>query len=206
LWVAHFVLDWPSEHILVSTAALAAVGVVVMKSTLGDLLSGLSLHISRAVLPSHWIDIKGAGISGEVIATNWRETRIRTAQGHMHVVPNSVLASQPFHNMSWPDSLRRHKLTVYIAPEHDFETVRAILLGATQGIAAILTTPKPPSVIIRAMLEFGIQYEVRFWSTTFHNRSSLESEVYANILSALQNQRIELAYTPAALLRRQTGA
>lgn len=202
LWVAHFVLNWPSHQILISTTVFAAFGVIAMKSTLGDLLSGISLHLSRSILPSQWIDLIETPIKGEVISTNWRETRVRSTDGYIHVVPNALIAAKPFHNMSWPDSLRRHNLNFYLTPNHSFKEIEQILLAATEGQDKVLQSPKPPQVILKAFLEFGVHYQIRFWSTTFHDKASLESEIYTKALEGLQEKDIELAYTLEALIKR----
>jgi small-conductance mechanosensitive channel len=51
-------------------------------------------------------------IEGEVLETNWRETRLRSVAGHILIIPNSSVASAIIHNMSRPTPLRRHKLAV----------------------------------------------------------------------------------------------
>ena len=178
LWLAKYVLNWHTTHILVSATALTAIAGFALKGTIGDLLAGVSLHMSQAVVPSQWISLPRLNIEGEVITTNWRETRLRTTSGHIHILPNSLLARQNFHNMSWPDNHRRHNLDFILSTDNDPADVEQALLKAAQASPQILNDPKPPQVIIKAYLEFGINYQLRVWSKTLYDPSALENAVY----------------------------
>ncbi len=191
LWIAKYVLGWHSTHVLVSATVMAAVMGYTLKNTLGDLLSGISLHLSRSVLPSEWIHLPTLNLSGEVISTNWRETRLRTSNGHVYIIPNSIISTTHFHNMSWPDSLRRHNLDFILGFSTSPETVERALVEATSGIPLVLQSPKPPQVIIKAFMEFGVHYQLRFWSNSFYERGSLESKIYKAAWSQLNQQKVE---------------
>ena len=202
LWILKYVLNWHSTHILVSATALTAIAGFALKGTIGDLLAGISLHLSHAVIPSHWIRLPKFNIEGEVIIANWRETRVRTTGGHTYVVPNSLLAREHFHNMSWPDLQRRHALNFVVGFANNPEEVEAALLRSATGIPNILPD-KAPQVIIKAYLDFGIQYQLRVWSKTFHDPSSLENGIYQAVWQEFTQQGIEYVDMASALLMQQ---
>lgn len=178
LWITRYVLDWHTTHVLVSATALTAVAAFALKGVTSDLLGGLALHLTRSVLPAHWIDVPSLKVSGEIISAGWRAVRLRTTSGHILIVPNSKLAGAVIHNMSWPEPLRRHGLDFDLSVEADPDVVEEALLAAADGMPGVLTEPKPPQVIIRRHVQWGTRYQLRVWSNTYHNRSSFESRIY----------------------------
>lgn len=204
LWIAKYVLNWHGTHILISSTALLAIAGFALKGTLGDFLAGISLHMSHAVTTSQWISLPRLAIEGEVIVANWRETRLRTTSGHVHIIPNSQLARQNFHNMSWPDSRRRHNLDFILSPDNDPAMVEAALLAAALASDQVTQTPKPPVVVIKAYLEFGINYQLRVWSDTFHDPSSLENAIYRKAWAEFNQRGIRfMRLSGDLMLKRQ---
>lgn len=204
MWVAHFVFGWQSTPILVSATMLTAVVGYTARGTLGDLLSGVSLHLSRSVLPAEWISLPTLFLEGEVLSTNWRETRLRTTSGHIQIIPNSVMATTPFHNMSWPDSVRRHAMEFIVSPCNSPEDVERALLEVVADNPKVLQIPKAPQVIIVASLEFGIQYRLRFWSNTYYDRGSLEGGIYKAAWHGFKKYDIKyLSPNSTVLLKRK---
>ena len=63
-----------------SPALLTAVVGFALQGVLGNLLGGMSLHLTRSVVPGDWVRVGEE--EGRVIETNWRETRLRTLGGH----------------------------------------------------------------------------------------------------------------------------
>ena len=202
LWILKYVLNWHGTHILVSATALTAIAGFALKGTIGDLLAGISLHLSHAVIPAHWVRLPKFNIEGEVVIANWRETRLRTTGGHTYIVPNSLLAREHFHNMSWPDSQRRHALNFVLHFDNKPEEVEAALLRAAADNDKIQTN-QPPKVVITAYLDFGIQYQLRVWSTTFHDRSALENDIYQAVWQEFSRQGIEYVDVNTALLMQR---
>lgn len=200
LWIARYVLGWPSTHVLVSGTALAVVGGYAAKETVSDLIAGVSLHLTQAALPGHWIDVPDADVAGEVLSTSWRETRIRTTSGHVHILPNAKLAGAVFHNVSWPDPNRRHALAFHVGFEADPADVTAALVAAAVD-ERILHEPKPPQAFVRAFTELGIRYELRFWTTTWHDRSTLEGKVQAAAWRELKARGVPMPEVSAAASR-----
>ncbi len=204
LWIAKYVLDWHSTHILISATAITAVVGFTLRGIMVDLLAGISLHISHAVIPSQWIQIPRLFIEGEVILTNWRETRLRTNSGHIHIVPNSTLAREHFHNMSWPDKLRRHNLNFIVSHQNDPQDIEEALLQAIEGNPKVVFSPKAPSVTIKAYLEFGIHYQLKVWTQAYYERGPLEKSIYKTAWYEFKKRQIKfLSISPNMVLKRK---
>lgn len=206
IWLARYVLGWHTTHVLVSATALTAVAAFALKGVTSDLLGGISLHTTRAILPAQWIDVPSLKIAGEVLSAGWREVRIRTTSGHVYVVPNAKLAAAPFHNMSWPDSTRRHGLDFDLCFDADPDHVEDALLAAIEGIEGVLQTPKPPQVIIRHHVDWGTRYRLRFWSQTYFDRGSFESRIYRKAWRELRRRDIRFRTLAAEIARADEPA
>jgi len=178
LWLLHFVLKWNPTHLVVSTTVIIAIGGYSLKGLTTDLLAGIFLHMTRSVLPSDWIHIPSSGLEGEVLSTNWRETRLRTTGGHIYILNNSQLTSQIFHNLSWPNSIRRHALKFIVNHKSSPDDVEKALLKAANSNPDVMQSPNPPAVHIKAFLEHGIQYVLEVWSNRYYSRTSFEGKIY----------------------------
>ncbi len=138
LLIGQSVLDWHPATLLTSTAIFSMVFGLAFKNTLGDLLAGISLNLTNSVTPSQWIKLPSprfpdSMISGEVLSTNWRETRVRTTAGHIFIIPNSQLAGSVIHNMSWPDNIRRHAMNFFVTNHAHPDLVTEALLESVEA-------------------------------------------------------------------------
>ena len=177
--------------LLTSTALLTAVVGFALQGVLGNLLAGMSLHIVRSVSPADWVAI--GDVEGQIVETNWRETRLRTAAGHTMIVPNSKVAEAIFHNMSQPTPLRRHKLDVGASYNDAPEQVIAALVEAAGSVSQVLADPAP-SAFVTEFKDFGINYRLRFWSNTYHDRTPIEGDVARMVWYKFKRRGIEIPF------------
>lgn len=191
LLVAKTVLDRDISTVLASTALLTAVVGFALQGVLGNLLAGMSMHIVRSTVPGDWVAI--GDVEGEVLETNWRETRLRTAGGHMLVVPNSKVAESVIHNMTYPTPLRRISVSVGASYSDAPADVIAALEASALSVPAVLRDPKP-TAILTAYLDFGINYELRFWTNRYFERPKLISDVQCRIWYQFKRRGIEIPF------------
>ncbi|NCC52014.1 MAG: mechanosensitive ion channel [Spartobacteria bacterium] len=184
-------LDINIAPLLASTALLTAVVGFALQGVLGNLMSGMSLHVVRSALPGDWIAIDE--VEGEVIETNWRETRLRTVAGHIMIVPNSRVASAIVHNMTWPNPTRRHSIEVGASYSDAPGEVIEALVEAASSVPGVLDDPKP-TAYVTAYKDFGINYELRYWSRCYYNRVPLDGEVGRMIWYHFKRRGIEIPF------------
>ncbi|MBU1908606.1 MAG: mechanosensitive ion channel family protein, partial [Verrucomicrobia bacterium] len=127
--------------LLASTALVTAVVGFALQGVLGNLLGGMSLHVVGSVMPGDWVAI--GDTEGEVIETNWRETRLRTVAGHIMIIPNSTVASSVVHNMTRPTPLRRHAVHVGASYSDAPGEVLEALLESAHAVPEVLREPEP---------------------------------------------------------------
>lgn len=179
------------SSLLASTALLTAVIGFALQGVLGNLLAGMSLHITRSVVPGDWVAIDQQ--EGEVLDTNWRETRLRTTGGHILMVPNSTVASALIHNMSRPSPLRRHEVNVGASYSDAPGEVIEALIESALSIPEVSREP-PPVAILTEYKDFGINYVLRFWTRQYHNRVPVNGEVQRMIWYKFKRRGIEIPF------------
>ena len=177
--------------LLASTALITAVVGFALQGVLGNLLAGMSLHVVRSVLPGDWVAV--GAVEGEVIQTNWRETRLRTTHGHILVIPNSTVAAEILHNMSRPTPLRRHVVGVGASYSDAPGDVIEALVEAARGVPAVLGEP-PPSAYVTEFKDFGINYQLRFWTNRYHDRVPVDGDVQRMIWYQFKRRGIEIPF------------
>jgi small-conductance mechanosensitive channel/CRP-like cAMP-binding protein len=185
------VLGRDISALLTSTALLTAVIGFALQGVLGNLLAGMSLHLVRSVVPGDWIAVEG--VEGEVIETNWRETRLRTTGGHFIVVPNGKLAESLVQNLTRPTPVRRHAVNVGASYSDAPAEVIAALVASALSVPEVLRDP-PPSAFATEYKDFGINYQLRFWSRRYFDRTPLEGDVNRMIWYQFKRRGIEIPF------------
>ncbi len=190
-FIMKFILRINIAPLLASTALVTAVIGFALQGVLGNLLAGMSLHIVRSVVPGDWVRIND--LAGEVMETNWRETRLRTVGGHVLLIPNSVVAGSVISNMTWPGKRRRHELNVGASYADAPAEVIAALVAAAAAVPAVLKDP-PPSAYVTEFKDFGINYQLRFWTDLYYDRTPAEGDVNRMIWYQFKRRGIEIPF------------
>jgi small-conductance mechanosensitive channel/CRP-like cAMP-binding protein len=177
--------------LLTSTALLTAVVGFALQGVLGNLLAGMSLHLVRSVVPGDWAAIDG--VEGEVVETNWRETRLRTTGGHIINVPNSKVAEGVVHNMTRPTPRRRHVINIGASYSDAPADVIEALAASALSVPKVLRDP-PPTAYVTEFKDFGINYQLRFWSEEYYNRVPIEGDVNRIIWYQFKRRGIEIPF------------
>jgi small-conductance mechanosensitive channel/CRP-like cAMP-binding protein len=189
--VLHYILGIDVSPVLGASALITAVVGFALQGVLGNLLAGMSLHIVRSVIPSDWVAI--GDVEGEVVQTNWRETRLRTVAGHTIIVPNSTVAAATIHNMTRPTPLRRHRVYVGASYSDAPADVIAALVESALAVPEVLREPAP-SAFLAEYKDFGINYVLRFWTNQFYDRTAVEGDVMRMIWYQFKRRNIEIPF------------
>jgi small-conductance mechanosensitive channel/CRP-like cAMP-binding protein len=185
------ILDLDISPLLASTALVTAVVGFALQGVLSNLLAGMSLHVTRSVMPADWVRI--GDVEGKVIETNWRETRLRTNAGHTMLVPNSTVATATIHNMTWPNPLRRHSLPVGASYSDAPGDVIDALVQSALSVPEVLRIP-PPDAYVSEFKDFGINYILRYWTESFQERHSIDGDVARMIWYQFKRRGIEIPF------------
>jgi len=177
--------------LLAGSAILTAVLGLALQGVLGNVFSGMSLHYTKSFSRGDWIKI--GETEGQVVDTNWRETRLRDRASNIVVIPNTVVASQTIVNYSLPDKPSAVVLPLkvdFLAPP---AVVIDLLLEAAKEAPSVLTNPAPTSYILNYD-EFGVTYVLKFWISDFGRRPDITGEVGRLVWHKLRRQGVEIPF------------
>jgi small-conductance mechanosensitive channel/CRP-like cAMP-binding protein len=185
--------------LLAGSAILTAVLGLALQGVLGNIFAGLSLHYTRSFGRGDWVQM--GEIEGQVVDTNWRETRLKDRASNIVVIPNTVVASQTITNMSLPDRPTAVALPVKIDILASPAAVLDLLVGSAREAPEVLAEPAPSAYIL-SYDEFGLTYLLKFWITDFARKPNIAGEVGRLVWYKLRRRGIEI---PGSLEIRAWG-
>jgi small-conductance mechanosensitive channel/CRP-like cAMP-binding protein len=184
--------------LLAGSAILTAVLGLALQGVLGNVFSGMSLHYTKSFSRGDWVKV--GETEGQVVDTNWRETRLRDRASNIVVIPNTVVASQTIVNFSLPDRASAVVLPVKV----DFLAPPAVVLGllveAARETAGVLAEPAP-TAYLQSYDEFGVSYVAKFWISDCGQRHAIAGEVGRLVWHKLRRRGVEIPVPIESKLR-----
>jgi small-conductance mechanosensitive channel len=174
-------------NLVATSAVLTAVIGLAGQEGLKDLFSGLELQLTDDFAIGDWLELSD-GRRGIVVSISWRETRLRTIDDCLLVVPNSKITADTFINRSsFGVCSNRFDVTL----DYDFPPARAMQLLQELALQhpQVLAEP-PPAVRLKAYLDCSISYELQVWQSTAGERALLDlrSQLQQQIWYALHRR------------------
>lgn len=176
---------------LTGSAIVAAIVGFAMQDTLGNAFAGIAIQIERPFRVGHWISV-GDHV-GLVTEVTWRATKIRTKNGNMVAVPNSVLSGSAVHNYSEPTAPSRLQVDVGIAYGHPPNEVREALLAAARGAPYVIADP-PPDTMVVDFANSSIIYRLWFWIDDFSQDDHAMDAVRTRLYYELKRRNLEIPF------------
>ncbi|UCH52612.1 MAG: mechanosensitive ion channel [Pseudomonadota bacterium] len=163
-----------------------------LQRIVSNFVSGIILAFEGSIRPGDVISI--GNTFGTVQALHARHIVVRTRDGLDILVPNENLLTQDITNWSYGDRNVRIKLPVQISYDDDPEMAIAVLIEAALTHQRVLKDPPPTGVLV-AFGESGIDMEARFWvKDPEHGVGNVRSEVNRAIWQALKRAGISIPY------------
>lgn len=181
--------------LVTASAVVTAIIAFSMQDTLGNILGGIALQLDDSLQIGDWIKVDD--LSGKVVDIRWRSTFVRTRNGEMLCLPNSLLMKNRFlvlgRREDGPPQWRRwirFEIPADIPPARVIETVQEELLATR--IADVSADPKPDCLLMG--FDGGLcQFAVRYWLTDLQRDDPTDSHVRAHIHAALRRAGVPLA-------------
>lgn len=172
-------------------ALLAAGGMAIgmaLSGTVQNFAGGLMILAFRPFKVGDWISAQG--YAGTVIAVAITNTKIRTIDGRLVVLPNGALSNGTIDNHS-ALPIRRIDLTVNVAYGTDADKCIELLLSLLKNDERILNSSTPecsdPFVGLKAFNDSDISFVVRgyvksedFWNVTFDLNKTIYEKLPEN--------------------------
>lgn len=190
-------------NLVATSAVLTAVIGLAAQEALKDLFSGLELRLADDFGLGDWLELSD-GRRGIVVGFSWRETRLRTLDDCLLLVPNSKITADILTNRScFGACCDRFEVGL----DYDFPPGRALplLLQVLQQHPLVLADPAPV-VRVKAFLDSAISYELQVWQKGVGERARLDlrSELLQQVWYCIQRQGQSFPF-PVREIRRRTA-
>lgn len=179
---------------LVTTSAVIT-GIIAfsMQDTLGNILGGLALQLDKSISIGDWIETDT--VRGQVIEVHWRHTAVRTRNGEIIVVPNSILMKGKVTIVGGED-VPQWRRWVYFSLSNTIPPQRVInsvdkALHQTE-IPLVSKHPRPQCVLMDFKDGMCV-YAVRYWLTNAQIDDPTDGNMRVHIFTALQRHGLVLA-------------
>lgn len=193
LFIAAFTSIFPSvnvKDVLFGTTIIAAVVALALQDTLGNLFSGIALHMEDT------FEIGDVLHSGEHIGivegVSWRATSIRGFNNQTIVLPNSIIARErleiyPRQNLN--GRVLQFGIDYHVAPA----AVIGILTQAASHVDGI-AREMPCIARVAGFADSGVTYEVKYYTRDYSGRDRIDADIRKAVWYALKRNDIPFAF------------
>ncbi len=165
---------------LFASAGIVGIAVALAaKDTLANFFGGISIFADNTFKVGDYIILDG-NERGEVVEIGIRSTRIKTRDGVLITIPNSVLANSKIINESAPIPRFRIRIPIGVAYGSDLAEVEKVLLAVAHENSSVLPDPAP-RVRLRLFGDSSVDFQLLFWVAA----PSLKGRVSHDILMAV---------------------
>lgn len=177
--------------LIMSSAAISIILGLALQETLGNLFSGLALHISKPYSLGDWIKVDK--YIGRVEKINWRSTIIKTFTNDYIAIPNSSISKIEIENFSTPSILHARYIEVGTHYKHPPNKIKKAILESALETDGVLKDPKP-SIFLINYGDFSVGYKLRFWIEDFSLYPAIESSVMEKIWYRFKRDKIQIPF------------
>ena len=190
--------------LLVGAGFLGIVAGLAAQQTLGALIAGFVLMLSRPFEIGDWVKVGDQeGIVTEITIVN---TRLENFDGEIIALPNDVVGNSMIVNRSAKGRLRL-RVEVGIDYGADPDHAQDVAVAALDDVDRVLSVPKP-RVVTSRFGDSAIVLELRFWidKPSARRRALATSAAIAAVNDAFQEAGIKIPFPQRELSgRAETG-
>lgn len=169
--------------ILLGTS-VAVIGIgFVLKETLENLFTGVTLELEGSVRSGDWIAV--GDHTGKVIEKTWRATKLRTLNDETITVPNRLLGGEGIKNYSRPQQQHAQLLFVGASYNDPPVKVKEILRSILVKDRDVLMQPSP---LVRTIeyADFSINYDMKFWIRDYGQMRTIMDRIMTHVWYAFR--------------------
>lgn len=202
LWIADGILDAEIRAILVSAGVGGIAIALAAKDTIANFFGSVTIFADR---PFH-IDemIKIADYMGPVEQVGFRSTKIRTREGHLVTVPNSLIANSMVENIGRRPFIRRiSNITItYDSGHRGAQRAVEIVREVLADVPEVNTDPeKLPRVYFSDFNDWSLNIYVSYWvkPPDYWLYQEVNQRVNLEIMKRFEAENIEFAFPSQTL-------
>ena len=177
--------------VLATSAIITAVIGLALQDTLGNLFSGLALHMEKTIQVG---DMARAGDTfGTVEELSWRAIKLRTMEGNIVLIPNSLASRERLEVFRRPGRPVARTMTVGLEFDTPPARAREVLVEAARNLPGIAAYPEPVA-LVKEFHESSIAYELRYWLEDYSRYLDLDSQIRERVWYRLDRENVRIAY------------
>ncbi len=203
-WTVSAIFNTSLAGLLTTGTVLAAVVGLALQDTLGNLFSGIAIHLEDA------FDVGDVLHSGEFIGVvegvSWRATRLRCFNNQLVVLPNSQMAKDRIEIFP-RNNLNARVISFGVDYHVQPATVIEVLVdaaGHVDGVARDI----PTIARVAGFAESSVTYELKYFTRDYSTRDRIDAEIRKAVWYAFHRNQISFAtpvrayapYTPPKAL------
>jgi small conductance mechanosensitive channel len=135
------------------------------RDVLQNFLAGILILLTQPFRVGEEIAVKG--YQGYVQEIQTRATLIKTSDGFLVVIPNSIIYTENITIFNAFDT-RRTVFDILISKDVDIEAARELMVETAKGIEGVLENPAPSARVVGVMGRW-LKVQVRWWTDTKHS-------------------------------------
>ena len=198
----HEILDVELTGMIATSAVLTVVIGLALQDTLGNLFSGLALHLEKTVQVGDMV--RSGDIFGTVEEMSWRAFKLRTMEGNVLLIPNSIASRERLEVFPRPGRPIARMLHVELEYDQAPARGREALEAAARDVPGVAAYPEPIAYL-KDFKEWGVRYELRYWLEDYARFLDLDSQIHERVWYRLDREAIKIAYPVIRQYRYDAG-
>jgi small-conductance mechanosensitive channel/CRP-like cAMP-binding protein len=188
---------------MIATSAVVTVVIgLALQDTLGNLFSGLALHLEKTVQVGDMV--RSGEIFGTVEEMSWRAFKLRTMEGNVLLIPNSIASRERLEVFPRPGRPIARMLHVELEYDQPPARAREVLEAAARDVPGVAAYPEP-TAYLKDFKEWGILYELRYWLEDYAQFLDVDSQIHERVWYRLDRETIKIAYPVIRQYRYDLG-
>lgn len=175
-------------------ASLGIVGFAIgfaLKDSLANLIGGFVLLLDKSFVVGDKVTIDNH--TGTIEDIGLRNTRIKTFDNEIIIIPNGELMNKSFKNFVLPDPTIRVVVNFSVAYGIRIERVEKVIMDVILKMEGVVNEPEP-QVVFREMADFSLNFQAKFWIGEYTNQYKKKWEATKNIYNALNKAKINIPF------------
>jgi small-conductance mechanosensitive channel len=189
-WVIWTIFDYKITALLATGTVVAAILGLALQETLGNLFSGMALHVDDSFEPGDVI--RSGEYFGVIEAVRWRGTRLRTFNNNLVIIPNSMLARERLE--IYPrNNLNARILQIGIDYNVPPATVINVLVQAASNVDGV-SHDIPAFARVGNFGDSAVIYEIKYHMRDYSQRDRIDADIRKAVWYALRRNGITIPY------------
>ncbi|HEY0141539.1 MAG TPA: mechanosensitive ion channel family protein [Thermoanaerobaculia bacterium] len=198
-WAISAIFHYSVTGFLATGTILAAILGLALQDTLGNLFSGIALHMEDTFEVG---DVIRSGDSiGVVESVRWRGTRIRTFNNNLVILPNSLVSRERLEVFP-KNNVNARVLQVGIDYHFPPATVINVLTQATVNVEGVVRE-MPCFARVAGFADSAVTYDIKYFMNDYSQRDRIDAEIRKAIWYALRRNGITIPFPIRSVQRYQ---